>query len=185
MVRPLDNGMLAITPHTPLESPASFLYFFIFFRSVAVLSCNATLVKSTIHSYEFGQTSSCSMQNRPAYAWNELAFSVLVKVSNWVSASCQPHSITSGHSNSLISKCTFQNSFHNFLKLKVPNQSIQKYKTFIHNYMNFCCFSLCKHVGGGVGGGLFLFVVVVVTADRFVFPSSITHTAIFIWIWDG
>ena len=95
------------------------------------------------------------MQNRPAYAWNELAFSVLVKVSNWVSASCQPHSITSGHSNSLISKCTFQNSFHNFLKLKVPNQSIQEYKTFIHNYMNFCCFSLCKHVGGGRGGGAF------------------------------
>ena len=107
MVRPLDDGMLAITPHPLLK--VQLVSFFFFFRSVAVLSCNATLVKSTIHSYEFGQTSSCSMQNRPAYALNELAFSVLAKVSNWVSASCQPHSITSGRSNSLISKCTFQN----------------------------------------------------------------------------
>ena len=114
------------------------------------------------------------MQNRPAYAWNELAFSVLVKVSNWVSASCQPQSITSGRSNSLISKCTFQNSFHNFPKLKVPNQSIQKYKTFIHSYMNFCCFSLCKHVcGGGEEGGFFLLLWLLLIALFSPLPSLI------------
>ena len=31
-------------------------------------------------------------------------------VSDWILTSCQPHRVTSGQSNSAISKCTFQNS---------------------------------------------------------------------------
>ena len=59
-------------------------------------------------------------------------------VSNWIWMFCQPHRVTSGQSNSNISKCTFQNSSHkNTLSAVNPqDQSLHKQKNeaYIHKY---------------------------------------------------
>ena len=58
-------------------------------------------------------------------------------VSNWIWMSCQPHRVTSGQSNSIISKCTVQNSSHKYTLSEVnpQDQSLHKQKTK-HTYTN-------------------------------------------------
>ena len=56
-------------------------------------------------------------------------------ISNWIFMSCQPHRVTSGHSNSVVSNCTFQNSSHIHGNL-LPSQSTLKTNHFANIKQN-------------------------------------------------
>ena len=62
--------------------------------------------------------------------------SVLLQlVSNSIFISCQPHRVTSGQSNSVVSNCTFQNSSHIHVNL-LPHQSTLKTNHFANIKQN-------------------------------------------------
>ena len=52
-------------------------------------------------------------------------------ISNWILTSCQPHRVTSGESNSVISNFAFKNSSHmyTFSQVNPQNQSLHKQNT--------------------------------------------------------